>query len=248
MRRKPRIRYSAGDKALLRSMQKKVNQRIYYERSKGGDTSYLPDTIKIRDLESSIATRADFNFQINQMNKLLEKDAMKKVETKSGREFTRGFIRQISNAKRRENIKRTYNRKRQEEQDLLEGRVLGSNESAANNPRVLDIMNDGGRYLDQKIENVMKMSMDSYEDVLMQRYKDNYILGLKRNHASQDEFGNYIIDDKLKALIKQIEDMDPYKFDMATKRDERYSIQFRYFVDITEDSPIDYLTDMWNRV
>ena len=246
MQRKSRIRYTTSDRARLRDLQQRVNRRIYYERSKGGDTSHLPDTIKLKDLEGSIATRADYNFQLNQMKRLLTKDAMETVTAESGRKFTKGQVRQVQSNVRRENIKRYHKRKKQEKLDLESGRLLGSNMSDANQKREFDMLSYNPKYLDKTLERISRMSMDKDEFDKASLYQENYIKAIIETYSSQDVTGQYIIDNDTKELIDKLRKINPFEFEKRYRTDDRFEIKFVYIREAMGESPIKYLNDLWS--
>ena len=245
MQRKSRIRYTTADKQQLKKLQQRVNRRIYYERSKGGDTTHLPDTIKLTDLDSSIATRADYNFQINQMKRLLTKDAMETVESKSGQKFTKGFVKQVQAGQRRENIKRYHKRVKQQQIDSEQGRLLGSNMSDANKKREFDLLNANPQYAQATAERILRMSSDADEFDKADMYKENYIKTIIETYSSQDINGRYIIDSDTKELINKLKKINPFEFQERYKRDDRFEIKFLYITEVMGDSPINYIKDLW---
>ena len=203
---------------------------------------YLPERVKKSDAIKSIETRADFNRLTHSLQRFSKRGAEKPVSSSRGAKSTQWEVNEFKHKQRIENARRTRERKKLEQQEVLSrGKSTGVKRAEMGTIKENSLQPSKKKFdnLSQKEWELAKRNIDrqlnaSYRDEKKLRMKENYIKGL-------------ITAGYPDSLIELVKNTDIDKFVETVVNDTEASFDFIY--DPLElKAKSEALTEVWNNV
>ncbi len=194
-KKQSQIRWRESD---LKSLQRAINNfnaKLYRIQKKDPESAkYMPNRVKKKDVVNKIVTRADFNREISALKRFAAKGSEKIVSSKRGAKTTLWEKKEFQFKQQRVNRKRTIERKKVEEQDVLSrGKTTGVKraEMGSIKENELKTIKLNFENLSQKEWDLKRTAIDRALDEGFQEFrkynmKNNYIKGLQNAGFSDD--------------------------------------------------------------
>lgn len=150
----------------------------------------LPQKASVKELKSSISTRADFNRVINRLDRFKKKDATKIVVTKEGVRTTKYQVREIQIQKSQINRKRAELRKKANVS--TEKGTMGAIHKMNLQPKKSDYNKIPKANWNDFVKLMEKQSMDSYYTDKEKIYKENYLKAIANVYGKNNSLYKFV--------------------------------------------------------
>ena len=218
------IRFREEDKRELQKAIHKFNRNIRKLRNEERITvSYLPETIKYRDIKAEIFTRKEFNRIIRSLNTFSNKDNQKIVELPSGQNVTLWEQKQIRYAKRR--ALKSLNIELSGLQSGIKAGLMGEKriqEIKSTLESFEELETKKGYEYERAKERLFNVGSFDYDLKIANVYRDNFMKALEE----MKDYDNYNL---LKQRLEKIK--NPKEFFEFVKNSDTLSDLFLYYKD-----------------
>ena len=195
MSKQSNIRWRRSDYSKLSWSIRKFNEKITDIEWNNPDIAGMqPEKLDYQKVKSEIKTRQDLNRFINKHNRYLREGAENVVKSSRGAVATVWDVGEFIISQRAENLRRTNKRKKLEQQDV----TIAGKSTGVKRAEMGKIKETAVKHSKKKFDNMSqkewekafslfdkKMRAD-FRDEQIERYKDNYIKGLRNAGFSKE--------------------------------------------------------------
>lgn len=224
MSKKSKIRWRESDLSELQRTIKNYNAKLYRIRKNHPELiEFLPDRVTKKEAVQSIESRADFNRLTKSLQRFSKKGAEKPVTSSRGAKATQWEVDEFKHKQRVENARRTRERKKIEQQEVLtRGKPtgvtraeMGSIKENSLKPSRKNFNNLSAKEWELAKNNIDKLLNATEREAQKEKMRSNYVKGLIEAGFSDD-----VID-----LVKNI-DVD--RFVQTVETDQEATFDFIY--------------------
>lgn len=225
------IRWKDKDVRELNRIVKNYNAKIrrVRDRSPAG-SDFLPEVESVREIRKSITTRRELNKKLRSLERFSRKGAEKLVTNKFGVTETAYKIKEVAIKNRIENQKKAYKRKAL---DLTTEKGLAGQVETQNLRPKKFTFDKPQKEWEKFVKAVEKKAEEDFTDKLAERYKENYIQGIRNQLGNK---GQPIIE-----LVKLLDAKDVYNYSVGNPR---LSIDFMYDP-LDVDTRVEFILEEW---
>lgn len=232
MPRRSRINWRKKDRQKVSNTVRQFNAKLTRTLKKHPELApYLPDRLTVKGVTENIATRSDFNREINSLQRFLQSGAELPVNTQSGMQITRWEKREVGYKIGVINRRRTAERKKANV-STYKG-TMGAIQEQNLNPKKYNVDKIKPSDWESFVKNVEKQVRSTYNDEKRERYKKNYIKGLEN-----------VFEGEADEIIEIVSNIDTDDFMQLFYDDPVLQIDFIYDpieLELRRDSIIEHL-------